>query len=198
MRLREEAGALSGASNRPGVVQPRVPLLVRARTGARLFNRPGAYTRTGATAASRVSATTEPEALTRVIGDLNGDRKPDIATANGNNANTVSVLANRGDGSFAPKLDYRAAGGYSLAIGDLNGDGRLDLVTANYTDANTVSVLISTPGLCVVQDVRRTTLPVATRMLARVNCQVGEVGSDYSEAFASGLVMWQKPGALCG
>jgi hypothetical protein len=128
------------------------------------------------------------------IGDLNGDRKPDIATANGNNANTVSVLANRGNGSFARKLDYRAAGGFKLAMGDLNGDGRLDLVTANYTDANTVSVLINTPGLCVVQDVRRMTLPVATRMLARVNCQVGEVGSDDSEAFKSGLVMWQKPG----
>jgi uncharacterized protein (DUF2141 family) len=128
------------------------------------------------------------------IGDLNGDRKPDIATANGNNANTVSVLANKGDGSFAPKLDYRAAGGYKVAIGDLNGDGRLDLVTANWVDANSVSVLINTPGLCVVQDVRRMALPAATRMLARVNCQVGEVGSDYSEAFKSGLVMWQKPG----
>ena len=39
------------------------------------------------------------------IGDLNGDGKPDLATAN-SDANTVSVLANRGDGSFQAKLDY--------------------------------------------------------------------------------------------
>jgi beta-lactam-binding protein with PASTA domain len=39
------------------------------------------------------------------------------------------------------------------------------------------------------------TLPAATRMLSRVNCSVGEVGSDYSDAFKRGLVMWQKPAA---
>jgi FG-GAP-like repeat/PASTA domain/FG-GAP repeat len=128
-----------------------------------------------------------------VIGDLNGDRKPDIATANGNNAATVSVLANRGDGRFPRKLDYRAPGAFSLAMGDVNGDGELDLAGSN-TDANTISVLINTPGLCVVQDVRRMTLRVATRMLARVNCQVGEVGSDHSRYFKRGRVMWQKPG----
>ena len=33
------------------------------------------------------------------IGDLNGDRKPDLVTANADGP-TVSVLLNRGDGSF--------------------------------------------------------------------------------------------------
>jgi hypothetical protein len=65
-----------------------------------------------------------------------------------------------------------------------------DLATSSL-DNDTVSALINTPGLCVVQDVRRVTLPVATRALARVNCRVGEVGSDYSEVFKRGLVMWQ-------
>jgi hypothetical protein len=84
------------------------------------------------------------------IGDLNGDGKLDLATANGaDGANTVSVLLNRGDGSFRAKSDYRV-GSYdaipnSVALGDLNGDGKPDLATANsgdYTNANTVSVLL--------------------------------------------------------
>jgi hypothetical protein len=66
------------------------------------------------------------------IGDLNGDHKPDLATANFG-PDTVSVLINRGDGSFRAKLDYPAArgGAGSVAIGDLNEDRKPDLVIAN-------------------------------------------------------------------
>jgi FG-GAP-like repeat/FG-GAP repeat len=75
------------------------------------------------------------------IGDLNGDGKPDLVTAN-DEANTVSVLLNRGDASFRAKRDY-PTGHFpvTVAIGDLNGDGKRDLVTAN-EEANTVSVLL--------------------------------------------------------
>jgi hypothetical protein len=38
------------------------------------------------------------------IGDLNGDGKPDLVTVNFA-ANTISVLANGGDGSFQTRLD---------------------------------------------------------------------------------------------
>ena len=77
------------------------------------------------------------------IGDLNGDGKPDLATANYADPGTVSVLLSRGDGSFRAKRDYATGrGSGSVAIGDLNGDGKPDLVTANY-DANTVSVLLN-------------------------------------------------------
>ena len=132
------------------------------------------------------------------IGDLNSDGKPDLGV--GSSVGFVSVLLNRGDGRFQAKLDYRveaklkylSSAGGSVAIGDLNGDGKVDLATSN-GDNDTVSALINTPGLCNVQDVRRMTLPLSRRTLARVNCDVGEVSSDYSEAFKRGLVIRQKP-----
>jgi FG-GAP-like repeat/PASTA domain len=74
------------------------------------------------------------------IGDLNGDAKPELATAN--STRTVSVLVNKGDGSFKARRKYPAGrGATSIAIGDLNGDGKLDLATGNYD--NSVSVLLN-------------------------------------------------------
>jgi hypothetical protein len=64
------------------------------------------------------------------LGDLNGDRKPDLAATNF--LATVSVLLNRGDGTFLPKRDYRiTVFPGQLEPADLNGDGRLDLATPN-------------------------------------------------------------------
>jgi FG-GAP repeat len=40
------------------------------------------------------------------VGDLNGDGKPDLVTAN-LYANTISVFLNRAGGSFKPRRDYR-------------------------------------------------------------------------------------------
>ena len=88
------------------------------------------------------------------IGDLNGDRKPDIVVTNlvtGRGpqlGNTVSVLLGNGDGTFKAAVDY-AVGSRpnSVAIGDLNGDGKPDLVVANSSvevgvHGNDVSVLL--------------------------------------------------------
>jgi hypothetical protein len=87
------------------------------------------------------------------VGDLDGDGKPDLATAN-SVSNNVSVLRNSSAGgvlnnlSFTTKVDF-AAGTTptSIAIGDLDGDGKPDLAIANLTSA-TVSVLRNTsnPG----------------------------------------------------
>lgn len=75
------------------------------------------------------------------IGDLNGDSKPDLATAN-SDANTVSVLLNRGGGGFAGKRDYVIGRlPVTVAISDLNGDGKPDLATANIN--GNVSVLLN-------------------------------------------------------
>ena len=84
-----------------------------------------------------------PDSVTAA--DLDGDGKPDLAVANGGAppANTVSVLLNQGNGTFAARVDY-AVGTTpdSVAAADLDGDGKLDLaVVQNYS--NTVSVLLN-------------------------------------------------------
>jgi hypothetical protein len=88
--------------------------------------------------------------LAVAIGDLDGDGKPDLATANLFD-NTVSVLMNRGGGRFAAaRQDYPArARPWDIASADLNGDGNADLVIASSNDTpdlgvvNQVSVFIS-------------------------------------------------------
>lgn len=89
------------------------------------------------------------------IGDMNGDRRPDLVTANSNSTpegervESVSVLLNKGDGSFRPKLDYRTRGQRelsfsSVAIGDLNRDGKPDVAVGDNQRA--VSVLLNGGG----------------------------------------------------
>ena len=75
------------------------------------------------------------------MGDVNGDGKLDMVTAN-NAANNVSVLLGNGDGTFGTKTDFTTSTGtVFVTLGDVNGDGKVDIVTAN-RNANTVSVLL--------------------------------------------------------
>ncbi len=56
-------------------------------------------------------------------------------------SNTVSVLRNLGDGTFAAQVTYAVGSRpHSVTAADVDGDGAVDLVTANYS-SNTVSVL---------------------------------------------------------
>ena len=70
------------------------------------------------------------------VGDLNGDGKPDLAVGDDHTTFTgrgsISVLLNRGDGSFQPARLY-AAGmrPYSVAIADANGDRKADVVSTS-------------------------------------------------------------------
>jgi hypothetical protein len=81
-----------------------------------------------------------------VIADLNGDGKPDVATAN-RLSGDVSVFLQEGYGVFPTRRDYvTGAEPSSLAVGDLNGDLRPDLVTSIDGDEGTVSVLTNLGG----------------------------------------------------
>ena len=76
-----------------------------------------------------------------MIGDVNGDGKPDLAAAV-TNSNVVSVLLSNGNGAFGARTDFGTGSQpWSVAIGDVNGDGKPDLATAN-ANASTVSVLL--------------------------------------------------------
>jgi Flp pilus assembly secretin CpaC len=73
--------------------------------------------------------------------DLNADGHPDLAVAN-ETANTVSILLNNGDGTFATNVDYPVGmGPDGVASADFNGDGKPDLAVANLT-SDTVSILL--------------------------------------------------------
>jgi len=83
-----------------------------------------------------------------VIGEINGDGKPDIVVSN-LSADAVSVLLGNGDGTFGAPAHYgvgsRPGISGSLAIADFNGDGKADIVTAN-GDSGTVSILLGMTG----------------------------------------------------
>ncbi|MEI6882413.1 MAG: FG-GAP-like repeat-containing protein, partial [Bacteroidota bacterium] len=82
-----------------------------------------------------------------VVGDIDGDRKPDIVVVNSG----VSILRNT---SSIGVLSFVAQVGFSIglnpsaliALGDIDADGRLDLGVANYNN-NTVSVLRNTSSI---------------------------------------------------
>jgi hypothetical protein len=75
------------------------------------------------------------------ITDLNGDKLPDIVTANKTD-NNVSVLINNGQGGFLPQTKYKVDDGpVSVVITDLDQDGDLDIVTACYTQGTMKAVL---------------------------------------------------------
>jgi len=76
-----------------------------------------------------------------VVGDFNGDGKPDLASAD-TYGEGISLLLGNGDGSFQKSAPYPPDFlPVAVVAGDFNGDGKTDLATTNF-DHNTVSVLL--------------------------------------------------------
>jgi Big-like domain-containing protein/VCBS repeat protein len=79
-----------------------------------------------------------------VIGDLNGDGKPDLVVGNhgcpGLGSHCVGVLLGNGDGTFQPVMIYARGGvaGMSnpIMLADVNLDGKADVLVVNETDHN--------------------------------------------------------------
>jgi len=87
-------------------------------------------------AATRVAVGGAPNEV--VIGDLNGDGKPDLALADlSNNGNAVIVLQDPANpGHFLAPTNLSVGNPTAgIAIGDLNGDGKPDIVAAS-SDVN--------------------------------------------------------------
>ncbi len=88
-----------------------------------------------------------------MVGDLNGDGKPDVVAvaepfirgpANQVLPGNVAVLLNNGDGTFQPAVKYRVAAGlYSVAMGDFNGDGKTDLAVTSKSGANAPATAVT-------------------------------------------------------
>lgn len=110
--------------------QARPPSRAANEAGRPGGNEPTLLNRGDGSFRSRHSYGQGSDSASIAVGDLTGDGRSDLATAD-ESPGAVSVFANRGRG-FAEKLDYPTGKTPSLTIGDLNGDGRLDLASANF------------------------------------------------------------------
>jgi hypothetical protein len=85
--------------------------------------------------------------VTLAVVDLNGDGHPDLAVGTGtgatgpNQSATVSVLLNKGDGTFQLHGNYGGMATLSLAAADFNGDGLADIAVPD-PDFNTVNITL--------------------------------------------------------
>jgi len=102
---------------------------------------PGAITASSFAPSVAFGVGTGPSGI--AVGDVDGDGKLDIITAN-QGATTLSVLRNISTGttiSFATALPFTVgAAPFGVTVGDIDNDGKLDLIAANSGSAN-VSVL---------------------------------------------------------
>lgn len=74
-----------------------------------------------------------------IVADVNNDGKLDIIESNGDN--TVSLLLNKGNGTFGPAHIFTGGNGGFIATGDFNKDGKPDLAIADWTN-NSIDIFL--------------------------------------------------------
>ncbi|MBL7850136.1 MAG: VCBS repeat-containing protein [Cyclobacteriaceae bacterium] len=110
---------------------------------------PGTGTIDASTFAPKVDFATSTQPREAIIGDLDGDGKPDIAAIN-RATPSITTLRNSstvGTVSFAAGVDFAAGtNAQGMEVGDIDSDGKLDLITVDWTPQVSVFRNTSTPG----------------------------------------------------
>jgi hypothetical protein len=136
------ASACGSLPQRPAagcVGPPRPHAAARAGAGIPAFTHPTRYPIAHASGDGY-----SPVGRAVALGDLNRDGAPDLAAVHpADHSSVVSVLLNRGDGSFDARHDYGTGkGANAVTLADLDCDGTRDLVIAN-GGTNSVSILLN-------------------------------------------------------
>ena len=143
--------------------------------------------------ASKVDFVTGTNPYAIVIGDIDGDGKPDLAVTNDVN-NSISILRNTctlgsiDASSFSAKIDFTAGTNpRTIVIGDIDIDGKPDLIIGSYSDL-TFSVFrnTSTPGIIDASSFAgKVDFPTATSSYASALCDID--GDDKPDLIVSSI-----------
>jgi hypothetical protein len=161
------ANPIARAGRRPAAARPGRPLAVEALETRRLLTAAVVF-------ADPQEFATGANPLSVVTADLNGDGRPDLASAN--NSGSVSVLLGNGDGTFqAQRTTAVGTHPYQLASADFDGDGNADLAVTDIVAAGVTVLLGNGDGTFRAPRVVATGFVPATIAVADFN---GDGGAD--------------------